>query len=127
MARGQGGGPYQIKAAIAALHAAPGPVDWAAILGQYDRLMRHEPTDVVRLNRAVALAEAGRPAEALDVLAALAGTLAAYQPFHAAQAHVLARAGQPGMARAAYDTAIRLAASEADARLLQKRRDSLAG
>jgi RNA polymerase sigma-70 factor (ECF subfamily) len=126
MARGTTG-PFQIKAAIAALHAAPGGPDWAAILRLYDLLLPYEPTEVVRLNRAVVLAESGGAVQALAELRAMAGALAAYQPFHAAEAHVLACLGQAAEARAAYDRAIRLAPTEADARLLRKRRQEAGG
>ncbi|MGQ0566104.1 MAG: RNA polymerase sigma factor, partial [Gemmobacter sp.] len=97
-------GPFLTKAAIAALHAAPGGADWWQMLRLYDRLLVLEPTDVVRLNRAVVLAEAGQVVPALDVLDALTG-LDGYQPFHAARAFVLGRAGGGGGAPAAPDPA----------------------
>jgi RNA polymerase sigma-70 factor (ECF subfamily) len=120
-----GPGPFQIKAAIAALHGEP-TADWPQIALLYARLHDFEPTPVVRLNHAVALAEAGHPALALSRLAALQPELAAYQPFHAARAELLARTGQIDAAREAYDTAIRLAASAADRAFLQARRSALA-
>lgn len=117
-------GPYQIKAAIAACHMAdPGP-DWPQIAVLFTRLLHFEPTPVVRLNRAVAVAETGDLSRALDEVSALAATLDDYQPFHAAQADLLARAGKGGAARAAYDRAIALAPSAGDAAFLIKRRDS---
>ena len=115
-------GPFQIKAAIAALHAAPGGVDWHGIVRLYDRLLGHEPTDVVRLNRAVAMAEADRVAGAVAELEALAGGMGDYQPFHAARAFVLGRAGRRDESLAAYDRAIALAPTSADALFLGKRR-----
>jgi len=117
-------GPYQIKAAIAACHIADPSPDWPQIAALYTRLLDFEPTPVIRLNRAVALAEAGHLAQALTDLADLAEALEDYQPFHAAQADLLARAGQAQSARAAYDRAIALAASPSDAAFLVKRRDN---
>ena len=77
---------------------------------------------MVQLNRAVALAETGHLQAALSILQNLAAELADYQPFHAAMAEYTARNGQPHLARAAYDRAIALAPSKADAALLTRRR-----
>lgn len=74
-------GPFQIKAAIAALHAQSEPPDWPQIVLLYDSLLRMEPTPVIQLNRAVALAEAGALDAGLRVLEVLAAELDAYQPF----------------------------------------------
>jgi predicted RNA polymerase sigma factor len=117
-------GPFQIKAAIAALHCQPAP-DWPQIAALYGGLLAHEPTPVVHLNRAVALAEAGDPSRALAILDQLADPLADYQPFHAARAELLARTGQTSTALAAYARAIDLAASPADAAFLTQRRNRL--
>ena len=68
-------GPFQIKAAIAALHSADGPPDWPQIAALYGRLLAFEPTPVIALNHAVALAEAGHPRWALAQVSALAGDL----------------------------------------------------
>ncbi|ATQ44021.1 RNA polymerase sigma factor [Caulobacter mirabilis] len=119
-------GPFQIKAAIAALHAQAEPPDWPQIVLLYDSLLRMEPTPVVQLNRAVALAEAGAVEAGLRVLESLAPALAAYQPFHAAHAEVLARSGRAEAALAAYDRAISLASNPSDAAFLRRRRDQLA-
>ena len=116
-------GPCQIKAAIAACHLADTGPDWPQIAGLYDRLFTLEPTPVVALNRAVALAETGALALALQRLEGLAGVLDGYQPYHAACAEYLARAGRPSESRAAYDRAIVLAAHPADAAFLGTRRD----
>lgn len=116
-------GPYQIKAAIAACHMAEPAPDWPQIVALFTRLLDFEPTPVIRLNRAVALAEAGDLSTALAELADLAPVLDDYQPFHAAQADLLARAGQGAAARTAYTRAIALAPSAADAAFLAKRRD----
>ncbi|MEO8241029.1 MAG: sigma-70 family RNA polymerase sigma factor [bacterium] len=118
-------GPYQIKAAIAACHVQGAAPDWQQIALLYGSLYRMEPTPVVQLNRAVALAETGQLDAALSILQALSGPLADYQPFHAARAEYLARTGMTAAARAAYDRAITLAASDADAAFLTRRRDAL--
>lgn len=128
-------GPHQIKAAIAACHLGPqliraagappqGP-DWPQIALLYQRLLHFEPTPVVRLNAAVAQAEAGGLGPALAEMAALGGALAGYQPFHAAFAELQARAGQRDAALGAYARAIELAASPADAAFLARRRNQL--
>ena len=120
-------GPFQIKAAIAALHtsAPPGRTDWRQIVLLYDSLLRMEPSPVVRLNRAVALSEAGAPAAALREVEALSASLQHYQPFHAARADLLARAGHRAESRLAFDRAIALSGTSADAVFLGKRRDRL--
>jgi RNA polymerase sigma factor (sigma-70 family) len=121
-------GPFQIKAAIAALHSGqPGATDWPQIVLLYDALLRMENSPVVRLNRAVALAEAGAPQAALQALDALDPALGSYQPYHAARADLLARQGQGALARLAFDQAIALAATPADAAFLARRRDALCG
>jgi RNA polymerase sigma factor (sigma-70 family) len=117
-------GPFQIKAAIAACHGNAGS-DWAQIVRLYDALLRHEPTAIVALNRAVALAEMQGPQAGLTALEPLAAPLAEYQPYHAARADFLARAGQTGESLQSYARAIDLAASAADARFLCQRRDRL--
>ena len=117
-------GPCQIKAAIAACHVQGDAPDWPQIAALYDSLLRLEPTPVIRLNRAVAHAEAGA-ANALDLLAALGAELDDYQPYHAACAEYLARAGRITESRAAYARAIALAASAADAAFLTTRRGAL--
>ena len=117
-------GPFLLKAAIAALHTAQTP-DWPQIAALYARLLAHEPTPVIRLNHAVALAESGGLSVALDVLGDLAAALSDYPPFHAAQAEYLARDVQTAPALAAYARAIALARSPADAAFLARRRDRL--
>jgi RNA polymerase sigma-70 factor (ECF subfamily) len=117
-------GPYQIKAAIAACQCRS-PPDWPQIAALYAGLYQHEPTPVVHLNHAVALAEAGDLPAALSMLAALEVTLADYQPYHAALAEYLARDGRTGPALQAYARAIALAASPADAAFLASRRRRL--
>jgi RNA polymerase sigma-70 factor (ECF subfamily) len=120
-------GPFQVKAAIAACHCEGEQSDWAQILLLYDDLLTFDPTAVVRLNRAVAMAEAGALEAALAELDALAEELAGYQPFHAATAELKARAGDKPAAASAYARAIALSASQADAAFLAARRDRLSG
>ncbi|WP_432286936.1 DUF6596 domain-containing protein [Aminobacter sp. BA135] len=119
-------GPYQIKAAIAACHVQGEVSDWPQIVLLYDSLLRLEPTAVVRLNRAVALAEAGWLEAGLRSLNALAAELKAYQPFHPARAELLSRMGQFNDAAAAYAMAIDLAGSESDAAFLRRRAQQVA-
>ena len=118
-------GPFQIKAAIAACHAHGASPDWPQIAALYGRLMMFEPTQVIALNLAVAIAESGSVAAALSQLAGLADALDGYQPFHAAHANLLARSGQIPESLAAYGRAIAMAASAADAAFLIKRRNLL--
>jgi RNA polymerase sigma factor (sigma-70 family) len=115
-------GPYQVKAAIAALHCAEGPTDWPQIALLYGRLMQMEPTPVVGLNHTVAMAQAGALEVAWTMLEGLAPALQSYQPFHAARADLLHRIGRRDDALAAYDQAIAGAASPADAVFLTRRR-----
>lgn len=119
-------GPYQIKAAISACHCQPEGSDWAQIVLLYDSLLRIEPTAVVHLSRAVALAEAGWLDVALHVLDTLQPQLRDYQPYHAASAELLARAGKKSEALVAYDWAIKLANSAPDIAYLRERAGRLA-
>lgn len=119
-------GPYQIKAAIAACHMAGDGPDWLQIAALYDSLLRFEPTAVVRLNRAVAYGEAHAAALGLRMIEDLQSELPAYQPYHAARAEFLGRNRMIGPALAAYEMAIAMAASAADAAMLMRNRDLLA-
>jgi RNA polymerase sigma-70 factor (ECF subfamily) len=119
-------GPYQIQAAINAVHtdaARAEATDWAQILARYDQLLVYAPTAVVSLNRAVALSEVSGPEAGLLALEEL--DLAAYHPYHAARADFLARLGRDDEARAAYDTAIGLTENEAEREALARQRDAL--
>jgi RNA polymerase sigma factor (sigma-70 family) len=118
-------GPFQIKAAIADCHMAEDGPDWPQIAALYDVLWRLEPTPVIALNRAVALAESGALDAAIALLDGLAATLAEYQPYHAARAALLARVGHWAGADAAYDHAIRAAANPQDAAFLINAREKL--
>ncbi|MCT8161120.1 RNA polymerase sigma factor [Pseudoruegeria sp. SHC-113] len=120
-------GPFQIKAAISDCQMAePGP-DWPQIAALYGALLAHEPTAVVRLNAAVALAEAGEPAQGLALVERLEAELSEFQPWHAARAALLARLGRPGEAAQAYDIAIKGAPTQAEALFLAKKRAALEG
>jgi RNA polymerase sigma-70 factor (ECF subfamily) len=120
-------GPYQIQAAINAVHAdakTAAATDWAQIVALYDQLLVFAPTPVVRLNRAIALAEIAAPAEALAAIEAL--DLDGYHLFHAARADLFERLGRPGEAVAAYDRALALTENAAELDLLRRRRARLA-
>jgi RNA polymerase sigma factor (sigma-70 family) len=118
-------GPFQIKAAIAACHVK-GPVpDWPQIAALYALLLQYEPTDVIRLNHAVAVAEAQGPQAAQNLLTPLAQTLQDYQPFHAAKADILARLGAYTESRQSYLRAIDLADHPADAAFLTEKLKNL--
>jgi RNA polymerase sigma-70 factor, ECF subfamily len=115
-------GPYQIQAAINAVHADAGAfevTDWSQILALYDQLLRLTPTPVVALNRAIAMAEVRGPQTALDAIDDL--RLEEYHLFHAARADLLRRLGRDDDARQAYARAASLATSEAERRFLADR------
>ena len=111
-------GPYQLQAAIAAGHAQG--TDWATIAAVYDRLLAVQPSPVVRLNRAVAIALAGRPDEGLAEIDALS-ELEGYHLLHAARADLLRRLGRAEEAAAEYRRARELTANEAERRFLERR------
>jgi RNA polymerase sigma-70 factor (ECF subfamily) len=118
-------GPYQIQAAISALHAeAPtaDATDWPQIVLLYDRLLALQPSPVVALNRAVAVAMAQGPMRGLALLDRLAdeSDLADYLPLHAARADLLRRAGWRDSARAAYARAFGLAENEVERAYFQR-------
>ena len=120
-------GPYQIQAAIAAVHSdAPSATatDWSQVLALYDQLLAIAPSPVVRLNRAVALAEVAGPAAALDAVEPLA--LEDYHLFHAVRADLLTRLGREDEARTAYDRAIARTDNVAERDLLARRREAAA-
>jgi len=120
-------GPYQLQAAINAVHAdaaSADDTDWGQILRIYDDLLAMAPTPVVALNRAVALAEVLGPEAALDVVEQL--DLDQYAPFHVTRADFLVRLDRPTDAVAAYDRAIELTPNEAERRFLTDRRAALA-
>ena len=120
-------GPFQLQAAISALHVqatSPDETDWPQILLLYDRLLALSPSPIVALNRIVALAETGALTRARSELTGLSNELSDYQPFHAAAAELAKRAGDTRAARSAYDKAIALSRSDAERIWLAARRDS---
>ena len=128
-------GPYQVQAAIAAVHsdAATAPdTDWRQVVALYDQLLALLPTPVVALNRAVALAELRGPAEGLrlvDDLQAAPGKhgLDGYYIFHATRADLLRRLGRADEAAAAYEAAIALAGNTAERDFLRGRQAQVRG
>jgi RNA polymerase sigma-70 factor (ECF subfamily) len=121
-------GPYVVQAAIAALHSrAPTweATDWPQITGLYAELARLDPSPVVTINRAVAVAFAAGAQAGLAILDELQADprLDHYQPLHAARAELLRRAGDAEAADAAYATAIALADSDTQRTALERRRD----
>jgi len=121
-------GRYQILAAINAVHTSARDIrdtDWAQILTLYDQLARLDPSPVIALNRAIAVAELDGPEVALAVIDRLADKLAGYHAYHAARADLLRRLGRSQESRAAYDRAIHLAGNTAETAYLTRRRDEL--
>jgi RNA polymerase sigma-70 factor (ECF subfamily) len=111
-------GPYQLQAAIAAAHAEERA--WSEIAALYDQLVALEPSPVVRLNRAVAVALSGEPDEGLRLIDELEG-LDGYHLHHAARADLLRRLGRRDEAVVAYRTALGLTANDAERRYLEGR------
>ena len=121
--RGQPG-PFQIQAAIGAVHAdaaTAADTDWRQIVLLYDQLLVVAPTPVVALNRAVAVAEVDGPDAGLAAIDGL--DLDTYPPFHISRAELLVRAGRPDDALAAYDRALDLVTNSAERRFLLERRE----
>jgi RNA polymerase sigma-70 factor (ECF subfamily) len=119
-------GPYQLQATIAAVHSeagTAGETDWPQILQIYDHLLALQPTPIVALNRAVAVAEVLGPSVALDLVEDL--DLGGYHLFHATRADLLARLGRAEEAAAAYDAALALTQNAAEQRFLEERRAAL--
>jgi RNA polymerase sigma-70 factor (ECF subfamily) len=119
-------GPYTLQAAISAVHAeAPtaAATDWAQIVGLYDVLLRADPSPVVELNRAVAVAMRDGPAAGLALIDALLakGALADYHLAHSARAELCRRLGRTADARASYERALALARQEPQRRFLERR------
>jgi RNA polymerase sigma-70 factor (ECF subfamily) len=120
--RGQPG-PYQLLAAINAVHtdaATPRETDWGQILALYDHLLMLNPTAVIALNRAIAIAEVNGAEQAMEILDEL--DLDGYHPFHATRADLLRRLGRTDEAAEAYLRAIELATNSAERNYLQRRR-----
>ena len=120
-------GPFQVQAAIAAVHtdaATAADTDWSQIVALYDQLYAVQPNPVVALNRAVAVGALHGPEAGLDALANV--NLVDYQPYHAALADLLTRAGRTDEAVAAYDRAIELTANKSEREFLSRQRQHAA-
>ena len=127
-ATGQAPGRYQILAAINAVHTSAremGDTDWSQVVALYDQLVRLDPSPIVALNRAIAVAELDGPEVALTAIDRLEGKLAGYHLYHATRADLLRRLGFSQESRAAYSRAIELTANSAEIAYLTRRRDEL--
>jgi RNA polymerase sigma-70 factor (ECF subfamily) len=127
-----GGGPYTLQAAIAGVHcqaARPPDTDWSQIVRIYDLLERIQPSPIVSLNRAVAVAMANGPSAGLAIIETLSesGDLENYHLFHAARADMLRRIGSAKEASASYRRALEMATNESERRFLERRLSEVAG
>src|SRR5712664_4207973 len=119
-----GPGPYALQAAIAALHcqaARAEDTDWPQIVRLYDLLERLQPSPIVSLNRAAAIAMVDGPRPALALIDALGGDLDRYYLLHAARADLLRRLGSPAEAAKSYARALALVTNDAERRFLERR------
>ena len=123
-------GPFQIQAAIAAVHAdaeTAAATDWGQIVALYDQLLAIRPDPIVALNRAVAIAEANDPGSGLAALDELdAEQVASFQPYHAVRAGLLRRAGRHREAVDAFDRAIVLSGNPVETAFLRRQRSDSA-
>ncbi|PYO99523.1 MAG: RNA polymerase subunit sigma-24 [Gemmatimonadetes bacterium] len=122
-------GPYALQAAIAAVHAeaeSAAATDWAQIVALYDVLLRADPSPVVELNRAVAVAMRDGPEAGLTLIDAILarGDLTEYHLAHSARADLCRRLGRTAQARASYERALRLTRQEPERRFLERRLES---
>jgi RNA polymerase sigma-70 factor (ECF subfamily) len=121
-------GRYQILAAINAVHTSASDLaetDWSQVVALYDQLVRVDPSPIVALNRAIAVAELDGPEVALAAIDRLADVLEGYHAYHATRADLLRRQGYGEESRAAYDKAIELAGNTAETAYLRRRRNQL--
>ncbi len=121
-------GRYQILAAINAVHTSAGHVRdtaWSQVVALYDQLVRLDPSPIVALNRAVAVAEVDGPEAGLAIVDGLEEKLAGYHVYHVVHADLLRRLGRNGESRTAYDKAIELAGNTAEIAYLTRRRNEL--
>jgi RNA polymerase sigma-70 factor, ECF subfamily len=121
-------GRYQILAAINAVHTSAREArdtDWSQVVALYAQLARLDPSPIVALNRAIAVAELDGPEVALAAVDRLERRLAGYHVYHATRADLLRRLGRSQQSRAAYDKAIELAGNTAETAYLRRRRDQL--
>ncbi len=119
-----GGGPFAVQAAIAAVHcraARPEDTDWSQIVRLYDVLEELQPSPVVSLNRAVAVAMAEGPEAALGIIDTLEEELDSYHLLHAARADLLRRAGRYAEAAGSYARALALVTNDSERRYLERR------
>ena len=125
---GEAPGRFQLLAAINAVHTSAGDVhdtDWSQIVALYDQLLRIDPSPVVELNRAIAVAELDGARVGLTIVDRLEPSLHDYHAFHATRADLLRRVGRVAEARDAYGEAMRLADNSAEVAALARRRDGL--
>jgi RNA polymerase sigma-70 factor (ECF subfamily) len=128
LASGRPPGRYQILAAINAVHTSARDIrdtDWSQVVALYDQLLALDPSPIVALNRAVAVAELDGPDVGIAMVDRLEEALSGYHAFHATRADLLRRLGRSADARAAYDRAIELAGNTAETAYLTRRRDQL--
>ncbi|MEU0089865.1 DUF6596 domain-containing protein [Kribbella sp. NPDC006257] len=128
LAAGVAPGRYQILAAINAVHTYARDVrdtDWSQIVALYNQLVRLDPSPIVALNRAIAVAELDGPEVALAAIDRLDEKLAGYHAYHVARADLLRRLGRSQESRTAYGKAIELAGNTAELAYLTRRRDQL--
>jgi RNA polymerase sigma-70 factor (ECF subfamily) len=127
-AAGVAPGRYQILAAINAVHTSARDArdtDWSQVVALYDQLVHLDPSPIIALNRAIAVAELDGPNVALAAIERLEDALAGYHAYHATRADLLRRLGRSLESRAAYDKAIELAGNTAQTAYLIRRRDQL--
>jgi RNA polymerase sigma-70 factor, ECF subfamily len=126
-----GPGPFALQAAIAAVHCRARraeDTDWPEIVRLYDILQRVQPSPIVSLNRAVAIAMAQGPGPALEIIDALAGgDLDKYHLLHAARADLLRRSGSPKQAAKSYERALALVTNDRERRFLERRLRQVSG
>src|ERR1700684_2099806 len=128
LAAGVAPGRYQILAAISAVHTSAGDVrdtDWSQVVALYDQLVRLDPSPIIALNRAIAVAELDGPEVALATVDRLEDKLAGYHAYHATRADLLRRLRRYPESRSAYDKAIESTANSAEIAYLTRRRDGL--
>jgi RNA polymerase sigma-70 factor (ECF subfamily) len=128
VAAGSAAGRYQILAAINAVHTSArhmDETDWSQIVALYDQLVRIDPSPIVALNRAIAIAELDGPEVAMAAIDRLAEAMEGYHAYHATRADLLRRLGLTEKSRAAYDKAIELAGNTAETAYLRRRRNQL--
>jgi RNA polymerase sigma-70 factor, ECF subfamily len=128
LAAGVASGRYQVLAAINAVHTSARDIrdtDWSQIVALYNQLVRLDPSPIIALNRAIAVAELDGPEVALATVDRLEDRLAGYHLYHATRADLLRRLGRGQQSRAAYGKAIELAGNPAESAHLARRRDQL--